>query len=326
MVFEKGSKIRLIVDRDIERDRQLHDAFLQGIANIDAMVGTIDIKRDIEYRPLGLDSSVVGATPDQLQAILKAWQSFKDRFHESESNHNTVLVVLEDLGSSASGGHRNVGGVRTGIVTLPKVRLAKKRRQEKIDLIQHEFLHAIGIPHIQGPFMIEGFFDNQATMHDNTNYPGLEIYEPNMDPSSSDEAIGLQASDIHAVNYFYPQEKEDYIKVNIDFAYTGMNCALIGRSRKSPMSGSVAMPTIDGVANFYIPKNGKWSINLRPSSTKGGSFSSVWRDGDPQLFGEYWFRKKRGNKLIFRPATKKKHKLKKIKLKKDKEYIAIIEH
>ena len=319
MTFETTTnKLKFIVDIDIKRDGELNAALTQVLQEWQQELKDLPFDSNIEYKDLGMDEQV-GIT------ALQAWAKYKDDFKSNPNNHNTVIIVLENRGASASGAHYKNNGVHTGIVTVPKRRLEKASFSEKKDLIRHELAHAFDIPHVQGPFMVEGFYDGQATAL-SALFPDADIYEPNLDPISSDKANGFQEADKHHIRNFYPREIKDNIYIDITTDLKGMNLALIGRSRKAAFRDSVAQPSFKGKFEFYI-KPGKYSMWLRPASQKGGKLSGVWKeDTEPSTQEEYWLRKKKGNKLIFKKALKKKHYNKKIKLNRDTIYELIIEN
>jgi hypothetical protein len=325
MTFEKNSLINLIVDEDIKKIPILHNALLAALNQWELAIGNnITFGKQIKYIQLGIDESA----KDNALAAVMAWTDRKKNFHSQPANHNSIMVVLENKGATATGTHENTNGIITGMLILPRTRLLNATYNEQIDLISHELGHCFDIPHVQDPWSIEGFFDNQATMFNQTIFdPSLKIFNANMDPISSDIANGLQESDKHLIRYFYPQEIPGNIKVKFATDLVAVNLALLGRSRKAPLSKSVAMPSINGEINFYIP-TGEYSLYLRKSSQKGGKLSGVFGEPGPSSFSdggvEYWFRKKSGNKLIFQVPTKPAHRLVKLKINKSNEYSIIL--
>lgn len=332
-MFKLGSEISFIVDQDIKKDKELDIALQSALNDWDQVLGQISFNPKIKYEGLGIDGAAKG---DPLGAV-KAWEAIKKNFINGQGNNNKIMVVLEDSGATATGGHyigyyeptKQV--INTGIITLPRTRLSQKTREEKTDLIRHELGHAFDIPHVQDPFSIEGFFDNQATMFNATIFDlALRQFNANMDPVSSDFATGFKESDRQIINYFYPQEKTGYIKSEFYTDLIGVNLALIGRSKAATLADSVAMPSLGGKIPFYF-KAGSYSLYLRKASMKGGNLSGVWseaallnRSSFKDGADEYWFRKKKGNELIFMKPTKPAHRLVTIKLNKNQDYIIVL--
>ena len=303
---------------DIKADLQLQGALERVLSNYEAVID-VTFDRNIEYKELGIDEAI---KTEGMGAVAK-WSDFMSDYKTDVKNHNSILIAIENLGASAVGGHSiSANGVRTGFVILPKSRLEKKTIREKEDLIRHELAHAFNIPHTQGPYLIEGPFDNQATMHNFTLFPyEWQRYEPNLDPSSTNEATGFQVQDEHHINFFYPKEKEDHYNIVFKTDLVGMNLALVNWNKPEK---NVAMPSINGEFTFYVDK-GKYALYLRRASMKGGKLSSVFSEyKEPSTKKEYWYRYRIGNRLIFKPATKKKHYRKRIKLRKDKHYTILI--
>lgn len=329
-MFKLGSEISFIVDRDIEKDQELNIALQTALNDWSKSLGQITFNPKIKYESLGID----GAAKSNPLAAVKTWTEFKNNFINGQGNNNKIMIVLEDSGATATGGfytgyyEPTKQVINTGILVLPRTRLSQKTREEKADLIRHELGHGFDIPHVQDPFSIEGFFDNQATMFNATVFDlALRQFTANMDPVSSDFSNGFQESDLQVINYFYPKEKTGYIKSDFYTDLIGVNLALIGRSKQAALKDSVAMPSLGGKIPFYF-KAGSYSLYLRKASAKGGSLSGVWSEA--YLLGrssfkdgadEYWFRKKKGKELIFMKPTKPAHRLVTLKLTKDQDYI-----
>lgn len=173
---------------------------------------------------------------------------------------------------------------------------------EAEDVLTHELLHALKIPHVYGPYMKVGFFDNQAASPQAIKY---QYIQPLMNPDRTSNAYGLTETDRNLIYRLYgaPENrhavdftllyngveaigmnivllpvipsniaefkfKEDTIKPVVPYKTLAKKKATYLRDR------AIAKSTLNGVTNVFV-KTGKYKIQVRNVSTKGGSFSGV---------------------------------------------------
>lgn len=194
------------------------------------------------------------------------------------------------------------------------------------DIIRHELMHALGLPHVYGPYQIQGFFDFQATATPSQGSSWKRYRVPNMDPIINTVSHGLKRTDIQNIQDKYGhKENSIIIKVNLVTSYgspaEGMNVALLHKNRH--IDKSTARSTYGGSA-YLSTTRGKYFILVRPVPVaKGANLSSgVEGERSPTYIPsstESLYVCKRDKKTKVYTLCNNPKKKKAIKLKKDRE-------
>lgn len=199
-----------------------------------------------------------------------------------------------------------------------------------VDVLRHEIMHALGLPHVYGPYQVQGTFDFQATAVPLQGYNWKKLRIPNMDPIIDIRSNGLKRTDIQNLQDKYGKpDNVRTLRVNLvqdnGETVTGMNVALWHRKRK--LLRSTARSSYDGVAILTTLK-GRYYILVRPVPVARGANASSGVEGErtPHFTPtsdntKFVCSRKRG---VYRLCSNPKKK-KAVKLKKDREITILID-
>lgn len=196
--------------------------------------------------------------------------------------------------------------------------------QTRTDIIRHELMHALGLPHSYGPYQVQGFFDFMATATPTSKNNWKRFRVPNMDPIINTFSHGLKQTDIQNIQDKYGSDGSDKrLKVNLiqedGSPAVGMNVALI--HRKNKFGKSTARSSYNGISYLATTK-GRYFIIVRPVPVARGANSSSGVEGERTPFFTPTSQKtryvcKRNKKTkIFKLCDNKKRA---IKLKRERE-------
>jgi len=221
--------------------------------------------------------------------------------------------------------------IKFGYVTLGKNNSNNYDNSTQEDIARHEIMHGLGLPHVYGPYQIQGAFDSTATATPSKGSSWKKFQVPNMDPIINTNSHGLKETDIQNLQDKYGKDPErlklivNLIQENGEVV-RAMNVALLAKKR---IVNSTARSSYDGIS-VLSAKKGKYYILVRPMANAllGNSSSGVEGERKPTFEpanNESRYVCKRDKKTGIYKLCSNNKKKRAIKLKKDKSITISIE-